>query len=126
LNESKFKHLVNKIQEEYDEVREVFLLDPSGNIIFKSEDFNLEELEAKEILNSWKNRISHLNFMGDRFAIVKWAEIQLAAKNMHGKGSICGSITPEGDFFIAHIKESKEQILLIEWSIMINKLVWEK
>ncbi|GAH99304.1 unnamed protein product, partial [marine sediment metagenome] len=35
-----------------------------------------------------------------------------------------GSITPDNEYFIAHIQESKE-LLLIEWSIIINKLVWQ-
>lgn len=125
MNESKFIQLVDKLKEEYDEIKEIFLLDSLGNIIFKSENFSLSENEAKEILNAWKNKKSFLNFMGNRFPIVKWAEIQLAAKNIHGEGSICGSITPEGEYFIAHIQESKD-LLLIEWSIMINKQVWEK
>ncbi len=125
MNESKFTQLVDRLKQEYEEIKEVFLLDPLGNVIFKSENFNLDEAEAKEILNAWKNKKSNLNFMTNRFAIVKWAEIQLAAKNIHGKGSICGSITPEGEYFIAHIQESKD-LLLIEWSIMINKLVWEE
>lgn len=124
MNEFKFIQLVDKLKEEYDEIKEIFLLDFLGNIIFKSENFSLNENEAKEILYAWKNKKSFLNFMGNRFAIVKWAEIQLAAKNMYGEGSICGSITPENEYFIAHIQESKE-LLLIEWSIIINKLVWQ-
>lgn len=125
MNESKFNKLVDKLKKEYDEIKEIFLLDSSGNIIFKSENFDLSEIEAKEILTSWKHKKSFLIFMRNRFAIVKWAEIQLAAKNIHGEGSICGSITPEGEYFITHIEESKD-LLLIEWSIMINKQVWEK
>lgn len=125
MNEFKFIQLVDKLKEEHDEIKEIFLLDSLGNIIFKSEFFSLNENEAKEILYAWKNKKSFLNFMGNRFAIVKWAKIQLAAKNIHGEGSICGSITPEGEYFIAHIQESKD-LLLIEWSIMINKQVWEK
>ena len=125
MNESTFFQLIVELKEEYKEVKEIFLLDPSGNIIFTSENFSLDEIEAKEILNSWKNKKSFLTFMGKRFAIVKWDDIQLAAKNIHGEGSICGTVTPEGEYFIAHIEESKE-LLLIEWSIMINKQVWEK
>ena len=126
MNEAKFKELVNKIKSEYDQVKEVLLLDPTGNVIYKSEEFPIDEKETKGVLDSWKNTKSSLNFMGNRYVILKWDDIQLAAKNIGGKGNICGSITPEGDYFVAHIEDSQETLLLIEWSIMVNKLVWDK
>ena len=51
--------------------------------------------------------------------------IQLAAKNISGgKGNIAGSITKEGDtYLLVHISEDTEMILL-EWSIAVNKVAW--
>jgi hypothetical protein len=122
MEEQRFNHLVNALNE-YEGVEEVFLLNKEGNIIFKSEDFPLENTEAKAILNAWKSKESALVFQNYRFAILKNDEIQLAAKNIGaGKGNIVGSITKEGDYLIAHTRD--EGMIILEWSIFINKVAW--
>ena len=126
MNEDNFKTLVNSMRADYEEIKEAFLIDPSGNLLYKSEDFALTESESKDLLDSWKNTKGSLNFMETRFAILKWDDIQLAAKNIKGTDNICGSITPEGNYFVVRIDDAEGKILLIEWSIYINKKVWEK
>ncbi|MFW9998965.1 MAG: hypothetical protein ACFE9Q_07465 [Candidatus Hodarchaeota archaeon] len=122
MDELRFNHLVNALNE-YEGVEEVFLLNNEGDIVFKSRDFPLTSQEAKGILNAWKTKEPALEFQNYRFAILKNDEIQLAAKNIGaGKGNIIGSITKEGDYLVAHTRD--ESMILLEWSIFINKVAW--
>jgi len=122
MDEQRFNHLVNALNE-YEGVEEVFLLNNEGDIVFKSGDFPITSEEAKGILNAWKTKEPALTFQSYRFAILKNDEIQLAAKNIGaGKGNIIGSITKEGDYLVAHTRD--EGMILLEWSIFINKVAW--
>lgn len=111
---------------EYEQIKEAILIDSLGNLLFKSEDFSLGESEPKDLLDSWKNTKGALTFMGTRYIILKWDDIQLAAKNIKGTDNICGSISPDGDYFVVRIDDAEGKLLLIEWSIHVNKKVWEK
>jgi len=107
----------------YDGMEEIFVLSPEGDILFKSEEFQLSNEEAKAILKAWKENESALMFQSNRYAILKNDEIQLAAKNIvGGKGNIVGSITKEGDYIIAHTQD--KGLIVLEWSIFINKIAW--
>ncbi|MFX1552343.1 MAG: hypothetical protein ACFFBV_00310 [Promethearchaeota archaeon] len=122
MEQQRFNQLVNALNE-YEGVEEIFLLNSEGDIVFKSEDFPLSSEEAKAILSAWKTKESALTFQNYRFAILKNDEIQLAAKNIGaGKGNIIGSITKEGDYLVAHTRD--EGLILLEWSIFINKVAW--
>jgi hypothetical protein len=122
MEEQRFNHLVNALNE-YEGMEEIFLLNKDGDIIFKSSDFPLSNDEAKAILNAWKTKEAALMFHNNRYAILKNEEIQLAAKNIGaGKGNIVGSITKEGDYLVAHTRD--EGLILLEWSIFINKVAW--
>ena len=51
-------------------------------------------------------------------------DIQLAAKNIAGgKGNVAGSITKEGDYLVIHTGP-ETGLILLEWSILVNKLAW--
>ncbi|NVM36760.1 MAG: hypothetical protein HWN81_14280 [Candidatus Lokiarchaeota archaeon] len=122
MEEQRFNQLVNALNE-YEGVEKVFLLNNEGDLVFKSGDFPLTSEEAKAILNSWKAKEPALTFQNYRFVILKNDEIQLAAKNIGaGKGNIIGSITKEGDYLVAHTRD--EGMILLEWSIFINKVAW--
>ncbi|MFX1379384.1 MAG: hypothetical protein ACFFA4_09855 [Promethearchaeota archaeon] len=122
MEEQRFNNLVEALNE-YEGVEEVFLLNNEGDIVFKSGDFPLSNEEAMEILNAWKTKEAALNYQNYRFAILKNDDIQLAAKNIGaGKGNIVGSITKEGDYLVAHTRD--EGMILLEWSIFINKVAW--
>ena len=122
MEEQRFYNLLEKLRE-FDGVEEVFLLNKEGALLYKSHDFSLTPDEAKGILSAWKNKEPALMYQGFRFAILKNDEIQLAAKNIvGGKGNIVGSITKEGDYFLAHTRD--EDMILLEWSIQINKIAW--
>jgi len=118
----RFNYLVKELRE-YDGMEQIFALSPEGEILFKSEDFLLSNEEAKAILKAWKEAETALMFQGNRYAILKNDEIQLAAKNIvGGKGNIVGSITKEGDYIIAHTQD--KGLIVLEWSIFINKVAW--
>ena len=118
----RFNYLVKELRE-YDGIEQIFALSPEGEILFKSEDFLLSNEEAKAILKAWKENETALMFQGNRYAILKNDEIQLAAKNIvGGKGNIVGSITKEGDYIIAHTQD--KGLIVLEWSIFINKVAW--
>jgi len=122
MEQQRFDYLVSELRE-FEGMEEIFVLDSSGNILFKSEDFQLSSEEAKAILKAWREKESALMFQDLRFAILKNDEIQLAAKNIvGGKGNIVGSVTKEGDYLIAHTQE--EGLIALEWSIFINKVAW--
>ena len=122
MEEQRFYHLVDQLKE-FEGVEEAFLLNKDGALIYQSHDFPLDPDEAKAMLIAWKEKQPALMYKGFRFAILKNDEIQLAAKNIvGGKGNIVGSITKEGDYFIAHTRD--EGMILLEWSIQINKIAW--
>ena len=122
MEQQRFDYLVNELHE-FEGMEEIFVLDSNGNVLFKSEDFQLSDEEAKAILKAWKEKESALMFQNLRFAILKNDEIQLAAKNIvGGKGNIVGSITKEGDYLLAHTRD--EGLIVLEWSIFINKVAW--
>ncbi|MFX1256466.1 MAG: hypothetical protein ACFFAN_01280 [Promethearchaeota archaeon] len=123
MNKQKFNRIINDLNE-YKGVEEAFLLNPEGEVVFKSSEFPLTDEESKAILKAWKEGESSLMFQKNRFAILKNDEIQLAAKNIaNGKGNIAGSITKEGDYLVIHTIENSGMILL-EWSIFVNKIAW--
>jgi len=118
----RFNYLVEELRE-YDGMEEIFVLSPESKILFKSEEFQLSDEEAKAILKAWKENEPALMFQSYRYAILKNDEIQLAAKNIvGGKGNIVGSVTKEGDYIIAHTQDMG--LILLEWSIFINKVAW--
>ncbi len=122
MEQQRFNYLVEELRK-YDGTEEIFLLDSNGEIVFKSEEFSLSNEEAKAMLVAWKQKEPALNFQNYRFAILKNDDIQLAAKNIAGgKGNIVGSITKDGDYLIAHTRD--EGMILLEWSIFINKVAW--
>ena len=122
MDEQKFKEVVTELKEN-EAIEEIFLLDKDGNIKFKSEEFELSETEAKDIIKAWTEKGLPLMFQGFRFAILKKDEIQLAGKNTsQGKGNLVGSITKDGDYLVAHTKDSG---MLLEWSVLINKVAWK-
>ena len=122
MEEDRFFNLVEKLKE-HEGMDEIFLLNSDGDLIFKSEDFSLSADEAKALLKAWKEKEPAIIFQGLRFTILKNDEIQLAAKNITGgKGNVVGSITKEGDYLVAHTRD--EGLILLEWSIFINKVAW--
>jgi hypothetical protein len=122
MDKQRFDDLVDALNE-YEGVEEAFLLNDVGDIVFKSEEFPLTSEEAKAILKAWKSKETALMFLNYRYAILKNDEIQLAAKNIGaGKGNIVGSITKDGYYLIAHTRD--EGMILLEWSIFINKVAW--
>ena len=122
MEQQRFDYLVDELRE-FEGMEEIFVLDSNGNILFKSEDFQLSSEEAKAILKAWKEKETALMFLGNRYAVLKNDEIQLAAKNIvGGKGNIVGSVTKEGDYIIAHTQD--KGLIVLEWSIFINKVAW--
>jgi hypothetical protein len=122
MEEPRFFNIVEKLKE-HEGMEEIILLNSGGDVIYKSEDFSLSADEARALLKAWKEKEPALIFQGSRFAILKNDEIQLAAKNITGgKGNVVGSITKEGDYLVAHTRD--EGLILLEWSIFINKVAW--
>lgn len=123
MDEQKFNRIVEGLNE-YLGVEEVFLLSTDGDVIFTHGNYSIPLEEAKNLLNSWKNKEGSISYQNCRYALIKNEEIQLAAKNtVDDKGNIAGSITNEGDYLIAHIAKETD-IILLEWSILVNKLAW--
>jgi hypothetical protein len=124
MNQQEFHRIIDDLNE-YNGVEIVLLLNSEGNIIFTSEDSNLDRTEIKNLFKAWKDRESSIIFKNQRYAILKNDDIQLAAINTTGKkGNIAGSITNEGDYLLAHISNNTE-LTLLEWSIHVNKIAWQ-
>jgi hypothetical protein len=125
MEEQEFNRIVDEFNK-YESVEEVFLLNSEGEVVFKSSAINpLTNKEARAILKAWKEKEPSLTYQNFRYAILKNDDIQLAAKNISGgKGNIAGSITKEGDsYLLIHTSQDTDMILL-EWSIFVNKLAW--
>ena len=123
MDEQKFNRIVEELNE-YNGVEEVFLLSADGTIIFTHGKISISPDESKALLDSWKNKESSISYLNCRYAIIKNDEIQLAAKNtVNDMGNITGSITNEGDYLVVHIAKETD-IILLEWSILVNKLAW--
>lgn len=123
MDQEKFNRVVDGLNE-YEGVKDVYLLNDQGEVILKSGEASLTNEEGKAILKSWKEKEPSLTYQNSRFAILKNDDIQLAAKNIAGgKGNVAGSITKEGDYLIIHT-DSETSLILLEWSILVNKLAW--
>ena len=104
MDQEKFNRVVDGLNE-YEGVKDIYLLNDQGEVILKSGEASLTNEEGKAILKSWKEK-------------------ELAAKNIAGgKGNVAGSITKEGDYLIIHT-DSETSLILLEWSILVNKLAW--
>ena len=125
MDEQKFNSMVDDINE-YSGVEEVLLLNSEGEVIFKTSTINpITNEEAKAILKAWKEKEPSLTYQNFRYAILKNDDIQLAAKNISGgKGNIAGSITKEGDSYLLVHTSQDTDIILLEWSILVNKVAW--
>jgi hypothetical protein len=124
MNKQEFHKIIDDLNT-YKGVEVVVLLDSKGQIIFCSDESDLDKLEIKALFRAWKQRESSIIFQNQRYAILKNEDIQLAAKNTTGgKGNLAGSITNEGEYLLAHISKDTE-LTLLEWSIFINKLAWQ-
>lgn len=125
MDEQKFNRMVNDINE-YSGVEEVLLLNSEGEVIFKTSTIlPITNEEAKAILKAWKEKESSLTYQNFRYAILKNDDIQLAAKNISGgKGNIAGSITKDGDSYLLVHTSQDTDIILLEWSILVNKVAW--
>ncbi|MFX1337511.1 MAG: hypothetical protein ACFFDK_02750 [Promethearchaeota archaeon] len=124
MDQDKFNRVVNDLNE-YEGVTDVYLINDKGEIIFKSGNAaELSQAEGKSILKAWKEKEPSLTYQNSRFAILKNDDIQLAAKNIAGgKGNVAGSITKEGDYLLIHT-DAETSLILLEWSILVNKLAW--
>ncbi|TXT62012.1 MAG: hypothetical protein BAJALOKI1v1_1050006 [Promethearchaeota archaeon] len=123
MNRAQFNRIIDDLNQ-YKGLQIVLLLDSEGMVIFSSLDSTLDEDEIKTLLDAWKDRAPSLNFMNERYAILKNEEIQLAAKNIAEQKGIAGSITNEGDYLLIQISKDTS-LTLLEWSIIVNKLAWQ-
>ena len=122
MEQQKFDALVEALHV-HDSIEDVYIFSKEVEVGNRNSDFPLSNEDAKAMLNAWKSKEQALTFQGHRFAILKNDEIQLAAKNIGaGKGNIIGSINREGEYLIAHTRD--EDLILLEWSIFINKVAW--
>jgi hypothetical protein len=122
MNEQKFNEMCDALNE-YEGVKEAFLLNNEGDVLFKSNNLELSNEESRAILSAWKEKKPSLHFHDTRYAILKNDEIQLAAKNIADGRGIAGSVTKEGDYLIIQTEKNTGMILL-EWSIFVNKVAW--
>ena len=123
MDEIKFNECIKALNE-YEGVEEVFLLNAGGDVVFKSKNFPFTNEESKQFFKAWKEKEPSINYQNNRFAILKNDDIQLAAKNLAGgKGNIAGSITKDGDYLVVHTSP-ETGLILLEWSILVNKVAW--
>ena len=84
MDEQKFNRIVEDLNE-YVGVEEVFLLTPDGDVIFTHGDYSISPEEAKNLLNSWKNKEGSISYQNCRYALIKNEEIQLFLDIMEGR-----------------------------------------
>lgn len=123
MDQDKFNRIVSEINE-FSGVDNIYLLNPEGEVVFKSGNAEITKEEGRNLLKAWKEKESSITYQNFRYAILKNDDIQLAAKNIVGeKGNLAGSITKEGDYLLIHT-DSETEMILLEWSILVNKMAW--
>ena len=123
MEEQEFEEIIEKLNE-HEGIEMIYLVNPEAEILFQYKLTKQKPLEVhtlKILLKAWKEKEPSLMFQDQRYAILKSEELQFAAKNTtEGKGNLCGSITKDGDYLIAHISNDTG-LSLLEWSVLVNK-----
>ena len=70
MDQEKFNRVVDGLNE-YEGVKDVYLLNDQGEVILKSGEASLTNEEGKAILKSWKEKEPSLTYQNSRFAILK-------------------------------------------------------
>ncbi|TFG00095.1 MAG: hypothetical protein EU541_03220 [Promethearchaeota archaeon] len=123
MEKQEFQEIIDKLNE-FQGVETIILINSKADILFQydlSEHEPLEVQSLKNLIKAWKEKEPSIIFRNQRYAVLKSEELQFAAKNTTGgKGNICGSITKDGDYLIAHIS-NESGLSLLEWSVLVNK-----
>jgi len=123
MEKQEFDKIIEELNE-FEGVEMIYLINSKAEIIFQYELTKQEPLEVhtfKTLIKAWKEKEPSIIFRNQRYAILKSEELQFAAKNTtEGKGNLCGSITKDGDYLIAHIS-GETGLSLLEWSVLVNK-----
>jgi len=78
------------------------VLDPGGKVLFTAGGWDLTA-DAEKVLKTWKEHGPRLEIQGTGYSMLRSEPESLVSTNLAKKGSVVGSITKGGNFFIAHL-----------------------
>ena len=122
-----FDNLKNEFQafqEENPGFEILLALSAEGNLEFTTEDAFCSPEDAQKMFKAWHEHGSAVVIGEDRFPILSWEELQFAARNVRGKGSLVGAKTKSGRYGIAKLSGSAKLAPTIA-AIKFNRWSWD-
>lgn len=78
------------------------VLAADGKVLFIAGAWDLTA-DAEKVLKTWKEHGPRIEIQGTGYSVLRSEPESLVSTNLSRKGSVVGSITKGGNFFIAHL-----------------------
>ncbi|NMC05587.1 MAG: hypothetical protein GYA24_10255 [Candidatus Lokiarchaeota archaeon] len=78
------------------------VLAADGKILFNSGAWDLTA-DAAKLLKTWKEHGPRIEVQGTGYSVLRSEPESLVSTNLARKGSVVGSVTKGGNFFVAHL-----------------------
>lgn len=99
------------------------VLSYEGDILYSSEPNYISPEEAKHVMETWFHNGPAVELGSLRFAVLKWDELQFAARNVATKAGLVGSKTKSGKYAIVKLAPDCPMAIL-QASIVVNRWSW--
>ena len=121
MNEEEVKQAFAEFQTQFPGMDKLMIMDGEGNILMSTDTDFISAEEAKIVLDVWKSGKSPLEVGGLRYPVLKWDDIQFAAKNIPKKIGLIGSIGKSGNYCVAQYTGGGN---LLQSTIDLNRWCW--
>jgi hypothetical protein len=101
----------------------LLVLSRDGDILYSSEPNFITPDEAKHVMDTWQHNGPAVELGPLRFAVLKWDELQFAAKNVATKAGLVGSKTKSGKYAMVKLAPDCPTAIL-QASIIVNRWSW--
>jgi hypothetical protein len=121
MDVEKIKTEYAKFQEKGPDFGNLMILSREGNLLWSLDpDFTTED-QTKGLMDVWLNSKPAVELNGNRYPILKWDELQFAAKNTAGKGAIIGCVCKSKNFAVVQYSGTGN---LIGATVELNRWSW--
>jgi hypothetical protein len=96
-----------------------------GDILYTSEPDAMSPDQAKHLVDVWFNNKPAVEFGDIRYPVLKWDELQFAAKNVAKKGSLIGCKTKTDNFAVVKVAGDCPTNI-IQATIALNRWSWNE
>ena len=101
----------------------LIVLTKEGEILLSSEPNVITPDQGKHIVDVWFHTKPAIELGDVRYPVLKWDEMQLAAKNVRGMGSLVGCKCKSGLYAVAKVKPECP-LNALQASIELNRWSW--